>query len=85
MTVLGDKADGTSARIVLRGQVNDRHILNYGAPVNARSRVRFRFHKEDNPELPSGSYQVRFAAYAQAWHTGKLIESFEVEGAVEAK
>jgi len=85
LTVQGDKPDGTNSKIVLRGQVNDRHILNYGAPVNARSLVRFKFHKEDNPELPAGTYQVRFAAYAQAWHTGKLIESFEVEGAIEVK
>jgi hypothetical protein len=85
LTVLGVKPDGSRARIVLRGQVNDRHILNFGAPVDASSRVRFRFHKEDNPELPAGTYQIQFAAYAQAWHTRKLVESFEVRGEVEVK
>ena len=82
LTVVGGSEDGGKANIVLRGQVNDRHVLNHGAPVNASSRVRFRFHKEDNPDLPAGTYEVRFAAYARGWHSRKLVESFEVRGTV---
>jgi hypothetical protein len=71
--------------VVLRGQVNDRQVLNHGAPVDARSRVRFSFHQEDNPELPAGDYQLRFAAYARGWHTRKTVEAFEVQGTVKVK
>jgi hypothetical protein len=82
LSVLGRTTKGQVAVIVLRGQVNDRHILNFGAPVDATSRVRFRFHAEDNPSLAKGVYEVGFAAYAHGWHARRVIEAFEVEGSV---
>jgi hypothetical protein len=69
--------------MVLRGQINGRHVLHRGAPVNESSRVKFTFHKEDNPDLPANTYAISFPAYAQGWHTNKLIESFLVEGEVQ--
>ena len=83
LTVNGKASDGTHAEVVLRGQINGRHVLNRGAPVNESSRVKFTFHKEDNPELPVSSYEISFPAYAQAWHSGKLIESFLVQGEIQ--
>lgn len=71
--------------IVLRGQINDSHVLNRGAPITESSRVRFTFHPEDNADVPAGEYQVRFSAYAQGWHAKRLIESFQVVGVVEVK
>jgi hypothetical protein len=85
LTVVAQTKDGAQADVVLRGQVNDRQVLNHGAPVDARSRVRFSFHQEDNPELPAGDYQLRFAAYARGWHTRKTVEAFEVQGTVKVK
>lgn len=85
LTVVGETRDGVSANIALRGQINDRHALNRGAPVNESSRVRFTFHKEDNPDLAYGVYQIQFAAYAQGWHIREIIESFEVRGTIEVK
>lgn len=85
LTVVGKTRDGARANLVLRGQINDRHALNRGAPVTESSRVRFTFHPEDNPGLPTGIYEVRFAAYAQGWHVREIIESFEVQGTIEAK
>jgi hypothetical protein len=82
LTVNAKSSSGTITPIQLRGQINDRHVLNRGAPVNESSRVRFTFHKEDNPSLTKGEYTLQFAAFAQAWHTGKLVESFKVEGTV---
>jgi hypothetical protein len=82
LTVNSKSTNGKVTPIHLRGQINDRHVLNRGAPVNESSRVRFTFHKDDNPDLPKGEYSLQFAAYAQAWHTGKLVESFQVEGTV---
>ena len=83
LTVNGKASDGTHAEVVLRGQINGRHVLNRGAPVNESSRVKFTFHKEDNPDLPVSSYAISFPAYAQAWHSGKLIESFLVHGEIQ--
>ncbi len=82
LTVMAKRDDGSRVAIILRGQINDRHALNRGAPVNESSRVRFRFHKEDNKALPSGSYGIEFACYAQGWHSKKLVECFKVHGKV---
>lgn len=80
LTTVAKKTDGSKTTIILRGQINGRHVLNRGAPVTDSSRVKFTFHKADNPDLPGGKYAISFPAYAQGWHTGKLIESFLVEG-----
>jgi hypothetical protein len=85
LTVVGRTEDGVRADIVLRGQINDRHALNRGAPVTESSRVRFRYHQEDNPNLSAGGYTLRFDAYAQGWHSGKMVEAFEVQGTFEVK
>ena len=85
LTVVGKTKDEARVNIVLRGQINDRHVLNHGAPVTASSRVRFKFHKEDNVDLPAGNYPIQFAAYAQGWHIREIIESFEVRGTIEVK
>jgi len=85
LTVNAKSSTGTITPIHLRGQINNRHVLNRGAPVNESSRVRFTFQKEDNPSLAKGEYSLQFSAYAQAWHTGKLIESFLVEGTVSVE
>ncbi len=85
LTVNATSQDGKLVPIVLRGQINGRHVLHRGAPVNEASRVKFTFHKEDNEGLPKGAYAVRFPAYAQGWHSGKLIEAFFVEGEVEVR
>ncbi len=82
LTVIGIAADGSKHRIHLQGQINDQHALSHGAPVNSPSRVRFSFHKADNPKLPKGSYAVTFSAYAQGWHIKKLIEAFKVSGKI---
>ncbi len=85
LTVAAETKSGARAKVVLRGQINDRHALNRGAPVTESSRVRFRFHPEDNPGFPAGEYQVSFAAYAHGWHDRRIIEAFEVRGAITAK
>ena len=85
ITVNAVSAGGDRQTIVLRGQINDRHVLNRGAPVTESSRVRFSFHKEDNRDLQEGKYQVQFSAYAQGWHAKRLIESFQVVGEVDVK
>ena len=85
LTVVGATADGNKVAIALRGQINDRHVLNRGAPINEQSRVRFHYHPEDNPDLPRGEYTVEFAAYAIGWHTRRLIEAFKVHGRVAVK
>lgn len=85
ITVHAESARGTRQPIVLRGQINDSHVLNRGAPITESSRVRFQFHREDNPELPAGRYQVKFFAYAQGWHAKRLIESFRVVGVIDTK
>ena len=82
LTVNAKSSTGQTTPIQLRGQINNRHVLHRGAPVNESSRVKFTFHKEDNPNLPKGEYTLQFPAYAQAWHTRKLVESFQVEGTV---
>ncbi|MDE0820735.1 MAG: M66 family metalloprotease [Opitutales bacterium] len=83
LTVNAKAPDGIRLPMVLRGQINGRHVLHRGAPVNESSRIKFTFHKEDNPDLPANSYAISFPAYAQGWHTNKLIESFLVEGEVQ--
>lgn len=83
ITVLAQSEDGTPTPIQLRGQINDRHALNRGAPVNEPSRVRFRFHPEDNPDLAKGTYEMEFPAYARGWHKAETIEAFLVQGTVQ--
>jgi hypothetical protein len=85
VTVLGEAGDGVIKPIVLRGQINDRHVINRGAPVTESSRVRFSFFPEDNPSLPPGNYKIAFPAYAQAWHAKQLVESFQVVGIVKIR
>lgn len=80
-----DQQTGDQQPIVLRGQINDAHVINRGAPITESSRVRFTFHREDNPEVPPGKYQVQFSAYAQGWHAKRLIESFQVVGVINVK
>ena len=82
LTVVAKSKDGQGTPVVLRGQINGRHVLSRGAPVNESSRVKFTYHKEDNPDLAPGQYSLSFSAYAQGWHSGKLIEAFLVEGDV---
>ena len=85
MTVNAVPSKGGIQPIVLRGQINDAHVINRGAPITESSRVRFTFHPEDNPNVPAGRYQVQFFAYAQGWHDRRLIESFRVVGVVQVK
>ena len=85
VTVNGVRSDGGGQAIVLRGQINDVHRIDRGAPITESSRVRFTFHQDDNPDLPAGKYRVQFSAYAQGWHAKKLIEAFSVVGMVEVK
>jgi hypothetical protein len=76
---------GEPTPIVLRGQINGRHVINRGAPVGESSRVQFTFLAADNPDLKPGKYKIGFPAYAQAWHTGQLVESFQVFGLITVK
>ena len=76
---------GVPTPIVLRGQINGRHVINRGAPVGEASRVQFTYLAEDNPDLTPGKYKIGFPAYAQAWHTGQLVESFQVFGLITVK
>lgn len=85
VTVMGESQAGEKQAIVLRGQINDRHAINRGAPVTESSRIRFTFLAEDNPNLPPGNYKIAFSAYAQGWHAKRLIESFQVVGVVKAR
>ncbi len=85
ITVNAVSSKGGQQPIVLRGQINDSHVINRGAPVTEKSRVRFTFQQEDNPDVSAGKYQVQFSAYAQGWHAKTLIESFRVVGVVEVK
>ncbi len=85
LTVVGTATDGSKAEIALRGQINDAHVLRRGAPITEQSRARFRYHPEDNADLPRGEYAVEFAAYAIGWHTGRLIEAFTVHGSVSVE
>ena len=71
--------------MVLRGQINDKHVLNRGAPVEESSRVRFQYHPGDNPDLPAGTYDVAFTAFAKGWHKGDFVEAFEVHGTVDTR
>ena len=85
ITVNGTTTRGVTQPIVLRGQINGRHVINRGAPVTESSRVRFTFHQEDNPKVRAGQYRIQFTGYAQAWHAKRLIESFQVAGMVQVK
>jgi hypothetical protein len=85
VTVIGELPNGEKQPIVLRGQINDRHVINRGAPVTESSRIRFSFFPEDNPSLPPGNYKIAFSAYAQAWHAKRMIESFQVVGVVKVR
>ena len=85
ITVRAVDASGNQQSIVLRGQINDSHVISRGAPVTESSRVRFSFDRQDNPDLSPGKYQVKFSAYAQGWHAKKLIESFQVVGVIGVK
>ncbi len=82
ITVNAISSQGDRQPIVLRGQINESHVINRGAPITEASRVRFTFEQQDNPDVPSGKYQVQFPVYAQGWHAKRLIESFRVVGAI---
>ena len=85
LTVMGEATGGNKQPIKLRAQINDRHVINRGAPVTESSRVRFTFFAEDNPDLPPGNYKIAFSAYAQAWHAKQLVESFQVVGIIKLR
>lgn len=85
ITVNAISSQGDRQPIVLRGQTNDSHVINRGAPVTESSRVRFTFQRQDNPDVPTGRYQVQFPVYAQGWHAKRLIESFRVVGVITVK
>ena len=85
LTVMGEATGGNKRPIKLRAQINDRHVINRGAPVTESSRVRFTFFAEDNPDLPPGNYKIAFSAYAQAWHAKQLVESFQVVGIIKLR
>ncbi|WP_197455099.1 M66 family metalloprotease [Stieleria varia] len=85
ITVNAADSQGGRQPIVLRGQINDSHVISRGAPVTESSRVRFNYYPEDNPGVPAGKYQVQFSAYAQGWHSKRLIESFRVVGLIDVK
>ena len=85
LTVVGEATNGEKQPIKLRAQINDRHVINRGAPVTESSRIRFTFFAEDNPTLPLGNYKIAFPAYAQAWHAKRLVESFQVVGIIKLR
>ena len=85
ITVIGESSGGDKQQLILRGQINDRHVINRGAPVTESSRVRFTYFPVDNPDLPPGNYKVAFPAYAQGWHAKRLVESFQVTGIIKVR
>ena len=85
ITVNAISSQGDRQPIVLRGQINDSHVINRGAPITEASRVRFTFQRQDNPDVPTGKYNVQFPVYAQGWHAKRLIESFRVIGVITVK
>ncbi|MDC0278620.1 M66 family metalloprotease [bacterium] len=85
VTVITLNADETQASIVLRGQINDSHVINRGAPVTESSRIRFTYHPDDNPDLAPGNYRISFPVFAQAWHVNQLVEAFRVVGVIRVR
>ncbi|MFT4694092.1 MAG: hypothetical protein ACI8TE_000992 [Francisella sp.] len=65
-----NKNDGESHEVILRGNKNFRGYdkkLNEGMQRGYGS-AKIIFNKKDNPELPSGSYNIDFYFIGQGWH-----------------